>query len=301
MRFTIEPMSMGEILSRAISLLIARLGVFLAIEAIAVTPTLILQLALPDVATGQAASLLVLPMIILGPIGSAAMLYVITREYLGETVSLSEAFSFSLQMVPTSRHVNPLLARHRARICGLLVPGIYLAIVWAFISQIVVMENRPAATRLVAARTLCKGILTVFGLLFVVVLCEGCINSVIALGLRTVLPFEENVQVDNYINYAIYQIVVTFFNGIGQTFIAICTTLLYFDLRNRKEAFDMSGIITWMAQYRDWRDEPAPGEAANLPASTETGIKSGDVAKSPIPPETGIQDTTAPPSDNIQS
>ncbi len=48
MKFTIAPMTLGEILARAVSLLFGRLGLFLAIEIIIVTPTLILQLILPE-------------------------------------------------------------------------------------------------------------------------------------------------------------------------------------------------------------------------------------------------------------
>src|SRR5207247_2139939 len=116
----------GEILSRAASLLTSRLGVFLAIEMIMVAPTLILQLALPDVAVGAGAMALVLPMIILGPIGSAAMLHVITQEYLGQRVGLAGALQFAIG------RFLPLLGTSILAGLGILlgvilccIPGIY--------------------------------------------------------------------------------------------------------------------------------------------------------------------------------
>jgi hypothetical protein len=44
MRFTITEMSLGDILSRGMSLLLSRFPVFMAIEFLVVIPTLVLQL-----------------------------------------------------------------------------------------------------------------------------------------------------------------------------------------------------------------------------------------------------------------
>ena len=129
MKFAITPMSVGEILSRGVSLLFGRLGVFLAIEFFVVTPTLVLELALPDLAVGVGALLFILPMIILGPIGSAAMLHVIAQEYMGQPVSLSEAIKFGMG------RFLPLLGTSILAGLGIgfgmmcCVPGIYLWII----------------------------------------------------------------------------------------------------------------------------------------------------------------------------
>jgi hypothetical protein len=296
MKFTITPMSIGEILSRGVSLFFTRLGVFLAIEVIMVSPTLVLQLALPELAMGVGAVLFILPMIILGPIGSAAMLHVIAQEYLGRPVSLGDAFRFALG------RFLPLLGTSILASLGIMagmlaccIPGIYLAIIWAFVSQVVVMEDIAGSTALGRSKDLVEGYFwQVFGVLFVVGLIVGIASAPISIALALALPFQGppnpnnpfQAELTSYLNFAINKVVSTGLNGIGQIFTAICATLLYFDLRNRKEAFDVEHIVAWMDQYRDWRDGPA---------APETGIKQpGDVVPPAPPPETGIQDPNAP-------
>lgn len=308
MRYTIEPMSMGDIFSRATNLLLSRVALFAAIEAIVVAPTLGLQLAFPEFANGPASLGLSFLILLFGSIGSAAMLHVITREYLGEAVSLRQAFQFALgRFLPLLTTTALAYAGIIFGIVACIIPGIYLAIIWAFSSQVVVMENVSWREALGRSKRLVEGYFWhVFGVLFVVGFVVTLIASVLDIGLRTALPiqdpdpgpFAEIQRVDNYLNYAFIRVIETVVNGVSQTFIAICTTLLYFDVRNRKEAFDMSHIVVWMSQYRDWRDEPVPSDAQ--PAmSTETNIKL-DANVPSNETETGIQTTNAPRPGNSQ-
>lgn len=97
MKFTITEMSAGEIVGRGISLFFARLPVLFAIEMIVLSPILIFELALPEIAISESGQLFViLPQLLLGPIGTAATLRVITQEYLGQPVGLGEALRFAL-------------------------------------------------------------------------------------------------------------------------------------------------------------------------------------------------------------
>jgi hypothetical protein len=302
MKFTITEMSVGEILERGIKLLFARLPAFFAIELIVLSPTLIMQLALPDVAIspfGQ--TLVVLPMLILGPIGSAALLRVITQEYLEQPIGLGEAFTFALgRFLPL---LGTSIIAGFGIVFGLMfccIPGIYLHIVWAMMSQVVVMENIAGPSALSRSKSLVEGYFWhVFGVLFLLGFCIGAVNFVIVTGITLALPFQgvgpnpfmPVGPVTNYVNYAIVHLVSTLVNTLGQTFTAICTTLLYFDLRNRKEAFNIEHLIGWSDQYRTWRDEPDPSfPVSGSPAPPETGIKPGAAAP---PPETGIKDPGA--------
>lgn len=309
MKFTITPMSIGEILGRAASLLFSRLGLFLAIELIVVSPALILQLALPDLAISPGANVLfILPMVVLGPIGSAAMLHVIAQEYLGQPVSLGDAFRFALgRFLPLLGTSIIATIGVAAGLFACCIPGIYLAVVWAFVSQVVVMENIAGTTALGRSKDLVSGYFwQVFGVLLVVGILVALVSVPINLTLTLAMPFNDVVpgnpnnpfpvvRLTSYLNFAITEVVSTALNGIGQTFTAICATLLYFDLRNRKEAFDVGHIVAWMDQYRDWRDEPSPDSAPGGTAAPETGIKQpGDVVPPAPPPETGIQDPNAP-------
>jgi hypothetical protein len=312
MKFTIAPMSVGEILSRAVTVFFSRISLFLAIEIIVVSPTLILQLALPELAIGIGQGLFLLPMFILGPIGSAAMLHVIAEEYLGRPVSLGSALAFALgRFLPL---LGTSILAGLGIFAGMLaccIPGFYLAFIWAFVSQVVVMEDTAGDTALRRSKELVAGYFWhVFGVLFVVGLIVWFANTAISMILALALPYQEVLppnpnnpfqgfqggRLTSYLNFAIVEVVSTALNGLGQTFTAICTTLLYFDMRNRKEAFDVSHIIAWMDQYRDWRDEPLPEDAApGRAGAPETGIKqSGDVVPPAPPRETGIKDPNAP-------
>ena len=304
MKFTIEPMSLGDILSRATSLFFSRIMLFMAIEVIVAGPTLILQLALPEVAMGSGALLFILPMIVLGPLGAAAMVHVIAQEYMGQPVSLSGAFKFALgrllPLIGTSILANLQIG---LGMIFCLIPGIYLAVIWAFVNQVVVMENETGAAALTRSKNLVSGY---FWHVFVVLLVVGLVlllpSTVINIVLPEVLPFQEPLnpmnpfagfRMTSYVNFAIVEVVATVMNGIFQAFTAICATLLYFDLRNRKEAFDVGHIVAWMDQYRDWRDEPVTGiPPAAGAAPPQTGIK--DTSAAIPPPQTGIKDPSTP-------
>lgn len=303
MKYTIEPMGLGDILSRGISLMVSRFGVFFAIEMIVAAPGLALQLLAPDVGAGLGMLLTA----ILGVIGSAAILHVIACEYLDQPVSLGGAFKFALD------RFLPLLGTSILAGLGIVlgfllcvIPGVYFAIVWAFAAQVVVMENVSGSAALGRSKSLVQGYFWwVFGVLLVVGLLVLIPAGVINGGLAVALPFQEiqanpnqpfaAPRVVNFSNFAINTVVSTMLGGIFQAFEAVCATLLYFDLRNRKEAFDVSHIVRWMDQYRDWREEPAADVPMAPGAAPETGIKpSGDVMLPPATPETGIQDPNAP-------
>src|SRR5262249_43854125 len=163
------PMSMSEIFQRANTLLFVRAGAFMAIEAVVISPSLLLEIALPLASVKSATFVPMLPMILLGPFGAAAMLHVITQEYLDQTVSIGDAFRFALNRFLPLFGTNLLAGL--GIVFGLMccVPGIYLWVIWAFVSQIVVMENLSGSTALSRSKGLVQGYFwNVFGVLFLV-------------------------------------------------------------------------------------------------------------------------------------
>ena len=239
------------------------------------------------------------------------MLRVITQEYLGQPVSLGEAFQFALgRFLPL---LGTSILAGLGIILGLFlccIPGIYLAIVWSMISQVIVMENLAGTEAIGRSKALVEGYFwRVFGILFLVGIIIWMVAAACQFGIAMVLPFAVAApvvpgrnqfmppaqQMNNFTNYAIAQLTLTLVNTLGDTFRAICTTLLYFDLRNRKEAFNVEHLFAWSDQYRTWRDEPepdlpAPGRSAG---PKDTGIKPAD-GPSAAPPETGIKDAPPP-------
>jgi hypothetical protein len=310
MKFPIGAMSVGDILDRGLKLLFSRLAIFFAIELIVLSPILVLKLALPDLAVNPFGGLLVvLPLFLLAPIGTAAMLRVIMQEYIGERVSLGEAFRFAfsrfLPLLGTTILSSLIITAGMFACC---VPGIYFAIVYAFVSQVVVAEKLAGMDALSRSKSLVEGYFgRVIGVLFLIGLIMGFLNMVVAQTTAALLPFVEVVpskdpfsaiRISSYPNFAVNQIVDTLVQILVTTYTTICGTLLYFDQRNRKEGFDLQleaeKFSRWTEHFGD-RSRGAEAEPG------DTSIQQPDAGIQPsagaAPPDTGIQpaDPDAPP------
>jgi hypothetical protein len=111
----------------------------------------------------------------------------------------------------------------------LIVPGIYLFVRWWFVPQAVVLERAREAGALRASGRLVEGVwLRTFGLIALV----NLIAAVVAVVLGA--PFTAAADATNRTVWALAgQIVAT---SVTQPFAAIYSTLVYFDLRERKRA-----------------------------------------------------------------
>src|SRR5947209_7785834 len=108
MKFPLGSMTVGDILDRGLKLLFARLPVFYVINLIVLTPVMLIQIAGPLVlasdepmtTTGMLAGagvlfLAVIVSVILQPIGTAAILFIVMEEYAGRRPTLGQAFSYA--------------------------------------------------------------------------------------------------------------------------------------------------------------------------------------------------------------
>jgi len=136
--------------------------------------------------------------------------------------------------------------------------GVFAVMAWVivrfcFFSQVVVMERSGAAASLVRSKDL--GLdhgWRIFGVLILValihlgaVILEGVLNVVlpgtewlVETNERGFITSFEIILVD-YQKYAINTVVAFLFNIIVSSYLSVCLTLLYFDLRIRKEGFDL--------------------------------------------------------------
>jgi hypothetical protein len=279
MKFAIGAMSAGDILDRGLKLLFARLPTFFLIQLIALSPYIFLQLGLPffgATAAGAAAIVglvAIVLYIILIQIGTAATLHVIIEEFIDRKVTIGQAFAFAL------RRFMPLLGT--AILNGLIVgvgfllciaPGVYFYVSYIFASQVVVMENLDGMAALRRSQDLISGHRgRVFGIILLIAIAMFFIMFGIGLGLETFLPRQEFIPTAggfraqfNVVNY-IVQILVSQFAGIlFGTYLAICSTLLYLDLRIRKEGFDLE--LAAQRQSQAAGDEGLPSDRGYGPA-----------------------------------
>jgi hypothetical protein len=267
MRFPIGAMSVGDILDRGLKVLLARLPTFYVINLIALSPLILLQLVQPGlesgavqrgqsgpladsstvgVALGIGLATLVLTLI-LSQIGNAAVLHVIAQEFVDQRVGLGQAFRFAFHRF--GRLLGAAILAGLTIGLGFLLciaPGILFAIWYVFVSQVVVVEGLKAEKAMSRSKELTSGYRgRIFGIL-VLCLVIGIVFQASAGLLQRVLPTQEIVQTNFgyttvfiYRNYVINVLVIQLVNILVQTYLAVCITLLYFDIRIRKEGFDL--------------------------------------------------------------
>jgi hypothetical protein len=204
MGFQIGAMTVGDILDRGIKLLLARLPTFYAINLIVLSPLLAVIVAIPlmtgeaDLGAASGATLLSLLLIlILQPIGTAAILQVVAGEFIDQRIGMGPAFAFAL------RRFGPLLLA--SIIYGLLVglgmvlclvPGLIFLAWYIFVPQVVVVEGVSAGESLSRSKSLTEGYRwRIFGLilLFIVIglIFQGAISL---LGTASIHPYLTGVR-----------------------------------------------------------------------------------------------------------
>lgn len=260
MRFPIGAMTVGDILDRGMKLLFARLPVFYLLNLIVLSPIIGLQILIPLLVSqgeglgtmGPAAFLGILAtviyLVLLVPIATAATLHIVLQDYAGRPVSTGSAVSFALSKF------GPLLATTILAglliMCGfilLVIPGIYLAITYTFASQVVVSEGKSGMEALNRSKTLIEGFRwRVFGVMFLIGLGSGLVNVAITMALASAVPANKIVPTANgltvefnFLNHVITTVVTQLVGILFSTFQAVCLTLLYLDLRIRKEGYDL--------------------------------------------------------------
>ncbi|HZU38862.1 MAG TPA: hypothetical protein VFA18_23240 [Gemmataceae bacterium] len=259
MRFQLGAMSVGDILDRGIKLLFSRLGTFYAINLLVQSPILLYSLFAADMGA-SIGSLGALPMVLstLGmvllsmmvyAIGMAAVLKVVEQEYLDHKIGVGTALGFAF------RRFVPLVAV--SFIYGLVVsvgmimcfiPGLIFMSMFAFASQAVVLEGVGPIKGMDRSEKLTRRYRwRIFGILILVGILNFMVSGVLNIGLQFVLPGTEFVRDAQghpvaqiiFTNYLIDTVIVTLLNILITTYGTVCLTLAYFDLRVRKEGYDL--------------------------------------------------------------
>jgi hypothetical protein len=257
MKFKLGAMTFGEILDRGLKILFARLPAFLILGAILLLPMFIVQILQPQIVSGVGAAagiVMVLFFMIFSFIYAGAVVDVISREYHGKTVSIGGAISFAL------RRFGPLLgtALLTGLVIGLgllllIIPGIIFSIWFAFVTQVVMVEGLSGTSAMSRSKELTKGHGgRIFGILFIIGLLNGLINVGLTMGLASALPVQQivvgrggleygPVNMTNLVILSFIEYVISIFTS---SFQSICVTLMYFDLRVRKEGYDLEVLAS---------------------------------------------------------
>jgi hypothetical protein len=265
-KFEIGAMTVGDILDRGIRMLQHRLGTFLAIHLIVFWPALVFQFFVPGLLNNAFASMVagspqITPLLqlsaslmlylflwtILSCFSTAATLHVITQEFINERVGTGAALKYAITKF------GPLLLT--SILCTLLfsvgmipcgVPFVFFWIWFLFSNQVVVAENSLGFRALVRSRDLTQGFrlrIVGLGVLFIVI---WIVISILEQLLQIPFPAGHAVRTERGVipvydtnNFVLVSTIGFIFGTIFQTFADICWTLFYFDLRIRKEGYDL--------------------------------------------------------------
>ncbi len=238
MAYEIRAMSFSEVLDTGFRLIRDHFSLLVGIGLVLYGPLAIAQELLagvqnPEDASGTSiivASFFLLSFVALSPIAQGAMTLAIGDVYRGNTMALGDAFRGGLG------RALALVGTYILYTIGVMIgtllfvlPGVYLMVAWMLTTQVVMLEGVAGPTALGRSRELLKEhMLRALGIFIV----AGIIVSILQVGLDLVLM---GVPVVRGVVSAIVQ-------SIGLAFLTAVSVVLYFDLRCRKENFDLEHL-----------------------------------------------------------
>lgn len=247
----LRPLSLGEVLDTAFGIYRRLFGALLFISIF--TQTVPLALGVYVQAAGGALenlSLWVLSVgltLVLSSVGTAASTFVVAETYLGEKLSPQEAFlrstPFMGRLIGTSIQMSLLIG---VGLLLLIVPGIIAACGLLLTPSALVLEDLPGGTPAMRRSwELTAGfrakIFAALVVSFLLLIIPSAALSVFAVGAGAGDVSEATVTVTLLIVQSILQILV-------YPFFYALTTVLYYDLRVRKEGFDLERLASSLPQ-----------------------------------------------------
>jgi hypothetical protein len=283
MQFPIGAMSSGEVLDRGLRILLLRLPALYTINLIVISPVFLLKIVYPlwlyehDNALSDNSTywsevgfnlLMELLAITLQPLATGAILFIVMQQCYGKRVSMAQSFGFALSrsgsLVGASLLVGLIVGLGSI---AFLVPGIYLYVIYTFVPHAVLLDEKGVGGALQRSSGLATNQLgRMFLVLLIILITFLTVSYSIKYGLKDLLPTESQIPTMNSFfgsisrvnlyNYLIVKTLVLLCENLFYTYLAICITLLYFDIRFRKEGFDL--IIA--AELEDEEENPEDEE-----------------------------------------
>lgn len=256
MAYEIRPMSIGEILDTGFRLLRNHFGLLFGLAAIAYVPMGILSQLMVGFTTGDPEQVALMPLLvtslllllvvgILYPLVSTAITLALADVYVGRPTGVGDAlrqtWSILLPVVGTSMLIGLFLM---LGFIALVLPAIWLIFSYWVSAPVMVVERKFGMDALRRSSDLMRGNK---GRALVLGLVVGVLQMVVSTGATWALSAWPLV------------------NGIASTlvgmviigFLTATNVVFYFDVRCRKEAFDLEHL----AQLVEQRGAPAPAPA----------------------------------------
>jgi len=245
MAYEIRAMSFGEILDAGFQLLRDHFVLLVGTAAVLYVPTAMLNAyfggylqdatqgpAGPAIAAGLGLLLLAL---VASPIVQVAVTYAIGEVYVGRRPTIGEALRFGVSiLVPLAGTALLMYLAVGLGFLLLLVPGLYLILAFLLVWQVMVLERVFGWAALRRSRQLMRGyLLRGFGVVlvssFVILLLVGAVGFVLAF-VPWLGPVGSGIA-----------------QAAGAAYGAAVGVALYFDIRCRKEAFEVEHLAQQVA------------------------------------------------------
>jgi len=243
-----EAMTTGALLDRAFRLYTSNFSLMLGITAAAYVPFYLIMLIIEShlktnvQVTGVSLSTLLFQLVfmvlwasIAFPIAGGAATYAISERYLGNDITISAALRLTLsrfwrlsvaQITATIRVMFGLLL--------LIVPGILWILSYSLVVPAILVENQKAIPSLRRSRDLVKGHRgKVFCILCVISLLQWI--AILGVSMISGMIFHVESGSGGVLNSATVNLASIFVTPLG----IVATILLYYDMRIRKEGFDL--------------------------------------------------------------
>lgn len=236
----LRPMGLGELLDASFGIyrrqFLPLVFIALVTQAVPLAAGIYSELRPDARLTATLISLLVA--VVLGAIGSAASTFVVAEAYLGGTITPQQAFERSMPYL--GRLIGAGLLSGLLFMLGfiaLIVPGIIIVCALAVASPAIVLENQPSATAgLSRSWHLTKGhrgkVFASYMVAFLLIALPG-----FALGVSGVVAAGDSVTEQGLMLGLLT--VQSVLQVLAYPFLYVLTTLLYYDFRVRKEAYDL--------------------------------------------------------------
>jgi hypothetical protein len=236
-RYEVRARSFGEILDLGFRIVRDHFGVLLGLSATLYVPMGLLGAALQSAAADSPSGGLIGTVVLLGvfvllasPLVSMAVTYAVGEVFLGRRVGVGEALRYALSIIVPM--LGTALLASLAIALGfllLIVPGVYLMLSFLLLWQVGVLERRFGTRAMSRSRELMRGNL---GRGLGIVVVSGLIVGVVNGGLQLLLGVVPYLGV---IGSSLAQ-------ALGTAYTAAVSVVLYFDIRCRKEAFDIEHL-----------------------------------------------------------
>jgi len=243
-----EAMTTGALLDRAFRLYTNNFSLMLGITAVAYVPFYLIMLLLESglgitaqaPGGGLSTALFYIAFFLLWasvafPIAGGAATYAISERYLGNDVTIGEALRRGLgSFWPLSLAEMTATIRMMLGFFLLIVPGILWMLSYSLIVPAILVEGQKAMPSLRRSRDLVKGYRgKVFCVLMVIILLELILGA--GIGMISSWLFNPGSRGGALLGSAINNLASIFMTPL----LIIATILLYYDMRIRKEGFDL--------------------------------------------------------------